>query len=165
MVRYCILVADGARARFFQYEARPWEPGMRRPSLVERADLVNPERTLAAGAIYTEAHSSAHTATATGHHAAYDDHREKSRREDLRRFARRVVERLAALAREGEASGVVVCAGPELLGLLRPELERGLERRLPVREVLRDLTHESADAILLCLTEEGVFATAGAPAK
>lgn len=163
MERYCILVADGARARFFAYKERPWEWGTARPKLAEQADLVNPERVIASADMYREARSAAHPAGTTGHHAAFDDHRDKSRREAQRRFARRMAERLAELAGMTSAARLVVCAGPELMGLLRPELDRVLHPALRVQEVTRDWTHLATDAVHAHLIKEGVLLDPGPP--
>ena len=155
MERYCILVADGARARFFAYKARPWEWGTARPKLAEQADLVNPERVIAGADMYGEARSAAHPAGTTGHHAAFDDHRQDSRRESQRRFARRLAERLAELAAQTSAARLVAGAGPELDRVLHPALR--------VDEVTRDLTHLTAELVQAHLIKEGVLEDPGPP--
>ncbi|MCA9549604.1 MAG: host attachment protein [Myxococcales bacterium] len=163
MERYCILVADGTRARFFVYKERVWEWGEPRPRLTEQADLVNPEHALAGVDVYREARSSAHPANSSGHHTAYDDHRDDNRREGRRRFARRVVDRLGEVAKGARAEHLVVCAGPELMGVLRPELDRGLHPRLRVEEVTRDWTQLSTEDLQGHLVREGILRDPGPP--
>lgn len=165
MSEYCVVVAELARARLFTLE--PVEvPGVDAgPHLVERESLANPQRKADGSEIWTDTSGShserGRTARDPGRNnsvsiftnQSFDDHREGNEAMHNRGFAKDVVEELGRLVRESGSSRVVVCAEPQVLGYLRPELEQLTDVR--IQEVTKDLTGFSAHDLHRKLAEDG----------
>jgi protein required for attachment to host cells len=138
MQRFCLLVADAARARIFTVEpADPTQP-KRGVDLHERVDLVDNERRHPPAELVSD-----HPGTGrspTGLRFGVDDHRAAHVDELDRRFARELVTRLATIAREAGIGRAVVIASPSMLGVLRKEVRATLESSIAVQSIALDLT-------------------------
>lgn len=122
MSRYCVIVADRSRARFFCLDpaAAPGpDTGLR---LVEVSDLVNPEASLSGRETWTETRSGRNMARGGGSAHGYDDHRESHAEEFDRRFAKRIAEGAHDLLRQYRPRRLVLAASSHMLGLLRGAL-------------------------------------------
>jgi len=134
MANTCVVVADGARARFFLLEAGGGEgPG----KLIEQEQLENPEHQ------HPEV-DSRRTDRNAGPMHPYGAQRERHRLEHEKRFAGEVVRRAAERMRGMPAGTLVVVADPRLLGLLRESLRSALHPSVQLRELARDYTSFTA---------------------
>jgi len=142
MSDYCVVVADGTRARLFTLETADL-PGVEGgPNLVEQSDLINPES--GEGARAAPQKSGRDTGRGTGVAHGFVDHRSQHEDEFLRRFAKLVTENALRLTRERQAGHLVLVAGNRVLGLLRSELQVPAGESLQVHEVPKDLARLSA---------------------
>jgi protein required for attachment to host cells len=149
----CVVVVDGARARFLVLE-----PGAdTRPSLVEQSDLINPETDVKGRDLWSD------TKTGRGRESrgtpahGYDDHRDAHEEEFRRRFAVRVVETAMSLAHARGAGRLIVAADPRMLGHLRPVLATATKNGVEIREVPKDLTKLTASELHRRLAEEALL--------
>lgn len=131
----CVVVADGAHARFLLAEPRaevPHRPVLR---LVENVKMENPEHTVKGRREARKIKSGRDERAAH----SYTDHRDPHDVELMRRFAGRVAKQLASLL-ERQASSVVLVAEPQMLGLLRTAVAPVMKSGVPVQELARDYT-------------------------
>jgi protein required for attachment to host cells len=135
---YCIVVADGARARLFTLDnGTTAAPG---PDLVEHEDLANPEHKLAGRDKYSTTRTGSNLNPQKGPSHGYDDHRDKEEREHERRFACQIAGQAVALAQRQQTSHLVVAAEKRMLGLLREALVLPPKSGIEMRELAKDLT-------------------------
>ena len=110
MGNYCVVVASGAQARFLILEPAEFPELGIGPNLVERGDLINPEKEIARRDLYTDSKTGRGRAPYGGPSHGYDDHRSQHEEEFDRRFARKVLEkarRVAEANKAGSYAGVV----------------------------------------------------------
>ncbi len=158
---YCIVVADGARARLFTLDAgAPDAPG---PNLVEHEDLANPEHKLPGRDKYSTTRTGSNLNPQKGPAHGYDDHRDKEEREHERRFAREVISRAVTLAQRQHSYQLVVVAEKRMLGLLRETLVLPPKSGIELRELAKDLTRLSASELQAHLAEAGMVPARQAP--
>jgi hypothetical protein len=93
MGNYCVVVASGAQARFFILEPAEFPELGIGPNLVERGELINPEKEIARRDLYTDSKTGRGRAPHGGPSHGYDDHRSQHEDELERRFARKVLEK------------------------------------------------------------------------
>ena len=158
---YCILVADGTRARLFTL-AGGKAPG---PDLVEHEDLANPEHKLAGRDKYSTTRTGSNLNPQKGPAHGYDDHRDKEEREHERRFAREVAGRAVALAQRQHSYQLVVVAEKRMLGLLRETLVLPASSGIELRELAKDLTRLSIPELQGHLAEAGMVPARQAPRR
>lgn len=164
MTDYCVVVANGSRARFFtlqESEVPEIEGG---PNLVEQGtDLVNPEKELPDRELWAN-EPGRNRAPNGGPAHGYDDHREQHDEELVRRFARRVAEEAARKAQSCNAAHVVLVAQKRTLGFLRPALDPLLKAGVDVREVGKDLSKLTPSELHEHLARENALPRRRAPA-
>lgn len=131
MADTCILVADGAQARFFRVmkSAAP-RRGLR---LHEIAKLANPEAPVPG--------------------APSEPHR----LEQARRFSASIVERAAELLEPCRGGRILVIAEPQLLGLLREPLRQALKSEIRLEELARDYSALSTNELERILAQQGLI--------
>jgi len=134
MSDYCVVVADGARARLFSLREAS-APGAGGPNLVEISDLTNPD--LAAEVLRGDERSGHSVASASSGSHGFEDHRERHRSESERRFAKRIVTEAAQVVGRERAGSLVLAAEAQMLSHLREALN--LPATVRVREVAKDL--------------------------
>ncbi len=134
MSDYCVVVADGVRARLFSLDEAAIGAGG--PNLVEIADLINPD--LAAEALRGDEKSGHNVASASSGSHGFEDHRDSHRRESERRFAKQVAAEAATAVKHERAGCLVVVAESRMLSQLRDALN--LPVTVLVSEVAKDLT-------------------------
>lgn len=134
MSDYCVVVADGARARLFTL--RDAAVGGGGPSLVEISDLANPE--LAAEVLKGDEKRGHSVASASSGPHGFEDHRDRHRQEGERRFAKQVAAEAATVVGREKAGCLVVAADARMLGHLREALN--LPATVRISEVAKDLT-------------------------
>lgn len=151
---YCIVVADGARARLFTLDdGATTAPG---PDLVEQEDLANPEHKLPGRDKYSTTRTGSNLNPQKGPAHGYDDHRDKEEREHERRFASDIASHAAALAQRQQVSHLVVVAEKRMLGLLREALVLPSQSGIKLRELAKDLTRLTPTELQAHLAEAGL---------
>ncbi len=162
MARTCIIISDGARARFITLEV-PEDPATEGGArLVEHDDLVNPEADVPARALFSDRAGSAHASPGGAAHAL-DDHREGHEREMVRRYVRRIVEHAEGFVKAQRANRLMIVAEPRLLGALREQLPHERFRDVEIVEVGENLSRRPLDQIQSILALRGVMPAARAP--
>lgn len=157
MTDYCVVVANGARARFFTLQNAKVPEIEGGPNLVEQgSDLVNPEKELPDRALWSSGYGRGRTPGGVPAHG-YADHREQHDEELDRRFARRVAEETVRLVQANSASHVVLVAQKRTLSHLRPALEPLLRANIDVREVGKDLSKLSPSELQEHLAKDNVL--------
>lgn len=121
----CVLVADGARGRFFTIvEDRGDKEGSR---LLERSDFINPEGKLTDEEVFSDVASGRkNRSSVTGGGYSLDDENAGARDESLRRFARLLATEARAFVESHRAGELFIVATPRFLGVLRPEVVKSL---------------------------------------
>jgi protein required for attachment to host cells len=157
MDKFCVVVADGAKARLLFLEVAPGAAGQATNKLSEIEGLVNPESELTGSELWSSLKSGQHVAPGGGQTHTYDDHRQKHEAEYERRFSRQIADRIVEVTQAHEVSQLVMIADPRMLGLLRDELGDRYMGNLKIREVEADLTQFSAPELLKYLTERDLL--------
>jgi protein required for attachment to host cells len=155
MSDYCVVVADGARARFFTLEPAEVPELESGPTLVEREDLVHLEKEMAAKDLYSDLKGGRQRAPAGGPAHSFDDHREDQSNEHDRRFARLVAEQASRLVQEARARHLVVVAQRRTLGLIRDYIAQGM-KGVAVYEMAKDVTKLTPLEIQENLAKDGL---------
>ena len=140
MGNYCVVVASGAQARFFILEPAEFPELGIGPNLVERGDLINPEKEIARRDLYTDSKMGRGRAPHGGPSHGYDDHRSQHEDEFDRRFARKVLEKTGRVAEANKARCIVLVASAPILGLLRQHLDIIRKRGMEVHGLAKDMT-------------------------
>lgn len=130
MKNTCVVVADGAKARFFLLQSGQAPDGPN--TLVEQAGLTN-----TGGDAPPE---SRHSNRDAGPRHPYGAQRERHHLALERRFADEVVRHAAAQVSGWTTGLLVLVAEPRLLGLLRESLRAALARGIALKELARDYT-------------------------
>lgn len=154
MTHWCILVADGSRARLL---TATFPSAASSAQLEERELLLNPERNLSGREIFSNVKSGRNRASARSAAHGYDDHRLRHRDEVERRFARRVASAASRLVHSARADWFVVVAEPRLLGMLRAPLDRRLPSSTARSELAEDLSWHTLTRIRSLLEDKGVL--------
>ena len=139
MSDYSVVVVSGAHARFFTLEAVEFPELESGPRLVERGEILSPERKMREVDLYADSKTGRGRAPGGGRPHGYDDHRSQHEEEFGRRFAREILERASKIARNYESHFVVLAAPKRMLGFLRPELDLLVKQGLEVRKFAKDM--------------------------
>jgi len=155
-MKYCVVVANGSRARFFslqQSEIPEIEPG---PKLVEFGELSDPELKRKAHDLWSE-RSGKNRSSSSGQSHGYDDHRDQHAAEIERRFAHSVAERSARFAKREQATTLLVVGSSRQLSVLTDSLGRLLPGNAKIEGYSKDLAKLSATALHDHLAKEGLL--------
>ncbi len=163
MASTCIMVADGARARFFALELSEDPEIDGGPHLVEHRDLVNPEADVPQRALFSDRSGRGHGSPGGSAHGL-DDHRDHHMEEIERRFASRLVEETQRFVAERDARRLIIVAGPKLLGSLRSELNGARRSAVEIVEVPEYMANSPALEIHRALASRQLVQPASAPA-
>ena len=137
---YCVVVANGARARFFTLETAEF-PGVESgPNLVEHDDIINPQQESLDRELWSDIKPGRTRAPNGGPTHGYDDHRSQHLDEFERRFARSIAQESAQLAQTHKAKHIVLVAQKRMLGFLRSTLRPLLKAGVRVNELAKDLS-------------------------
>lgn len=151
---YCIVVADGTRARFFTLDDDPTV--VSGPELAEQEDLANPEHKLHGRDKYSTTRTGSNLNPNKGPAHGYDDHRDKEEREHERRFAHDIASHAVGLAQRRQVQRLVVVAEKRMLGLLRDELVLPPKSGIELRELAKDLTRLAPAELQSHLAQAGL---------
>jgi protein required for attachment to host cells len=154
MSEYCIVVADGARARFFTLEPVHSPETEGGPNLLEREDLLNPEQKVHSGQLWSDAKTGRNRTPGGGQAHGYDDHRTQHVDEYKRRFARSVAHQAAQLVQTNGARNVILVAQKRMLGLLRGEFDALVKNDVSVSTVAKDLSKLTPQEVHRYLAKE-----------
>jgi protein required for attachment to host cells len=140
MGNYCIVVASGLHARCFTLEPVELPELESGPKLIERGEVLKPEKEIARRDLYTDSKTGRGRAPHGGPSHGYDDHRSQHEDELERRFARKVLEKTKARC-------IVLVAPAPMLGLLRQHLDIIRKGSMEVHGLAKDLTKFSPKQI------------------
>jgi len=154
MNNWCVVVADGARARIFVLEPEGGRAGA--PSLVEKADLANAGYG-ARGADAPQVRTERNTNRQTGPMHPVGEKREQHRLEVERRFGVRIAERVAEVVKGWNDGSIVLVADPRLLGLMREVLREAVKSEITLKELAKDYAHLSATELHERLAGNGLI--------
>lgn len=154
MGNYCIVVASGLHARCFTLEPVELPELESGPKLIERGEVLKPEKEIARRDLYTDSKTGRGRAPHGGPSHGYDDHRSQHEDELERRFARKVLEKTRSVAETNKARCIVLIAPAPMLGLLRQHLDIIRKGSMEVHGLAKDLTKFSPKQIHDCLARE-----------
>ncbi len=157
MRNYLVMVADGARARFFKLLPAQLPQMESGPNLVELEDLVNPEINAKGRDLWSNLKSGRGKAPGEGSAHGYDDHREHHRDEIERRFARRVVTETGNRLNREKTDVLIVAAESRMLGMLRDAIRGKLPADLRITELDTDLSKLTPLELHAHLAQEGIL--------
>jgi protein required for attachment to host cells len=156
MKRQCIAVVDATRARVFSFAQVETPPGTSGQEMEELLSLENPERHKTAGELFSESRPGSFR-TAGGRGYAPTDHRDENIGNMDKLFSRTVVSELRTVLDRLATQDLVLAASPNMLGLLRQELEPLVKNGLAVSELSRDLTQFSPAQLHDYLSQQGIL--------
>ena len=133
-MRACIAVVEATCARVFAFERHQGDSGIHE-EMNELRDLVNPARHLRPSELFSDSRPG--IGRVGGLQYGLDDHRSAHLDQLDADFARDVMTAIANVARDTQATRVILCAAPPMLGKLRRAEDR-LEP-LAVEEIPHDL--------------------------
>src|SRR5438309_1497271 len=155
--KWCVLVADGTRARFLVLESAQSSGPESRPHLVEKKNLINPNLDIPGRDLWSDPKTGRGRAGGGGPAHGYDDHRDQHKDEFERRFARQIAEETASFVHERRDEQLVVAAQKRMLGFLRPELKRCLKEQVRVRELAKDVSKLNPTELYKHLTKRNLL--------
>src|SRR3569623_141961 len=118
MSGYCVVTADGIRARFFCLERTPLPEVDGGPFLAEEPEaLINTEADMPGRELFSDTKTGRNAGNGMAH--SYDDHRTQHMEEIKRRFAKLVVDEALRLAERRKPKILVLAAEKQMLGYLR----------------------------------------------
>jgi len=140
-----IVLADQAEARF--YDIEPIGGDLRRVGEMSDPKARLHDRDFKSdrpGRVFDHAASAGQRRGSVAHHSTGGE--ETPKRHEALAFASRIVHSLETARNAHEFTGLVLIVGPRFLGMLRGAMPKPLTD-LIVIEVVKDLMHESEDAI------------------
>jgi protein required for attachment to host cells len=154
MYRVCIALVDATRARLFTLD-RVDDGAETHEELVERTDLVNPQRRRRPSELFSDTRPGSSRVGQLQY--AFDDHRDHHISQLDEKFARAVMATLRELIDERPTQRVIVCASPRMLGKLRASAPGILPHDLTFDELPRDLVKLSPADVRAGLARQGVL--------
>ena len=147
-MKFCVVVANGSRARFFSLTRPEF------PELNARPRLFEPELQERAQDLWTE-RTGMNRGAGSGSHS-YDDHRAQHQAEFERRFAKQIAERAVKLIRSSGANSVVVCGVQRQLPLLTNMLGSKVNG-IHIQQLAKDLLKLDPHSLYDHLHKEGML--------
>lgn len=139
MNQYCVVVANGARARFFTLEHSKYPELESGPNLVEYNHIENPEMDARNGDKWRENKSGRNRGANSGSAHGYDDHRSQHEDEYERRFANNIADEARRFSQVHNTSDVILVSQKRMLGFLRSAIEPKFSG-LQTQELAKDLS-------------------------
>lgn len=154
MSEYCVVVAEGAKARFFTLEPAQLPELESGPNLVEHDAMISAE-LYSHQPVWADGRKGRNRGTnGSGH--TYDEHRQQHDKEISRKFAREVADQVSRITSTNGFRHVVLCAEKQMLGMLRPSISERLNG-IDLKEVPKDLAKLSPQALHNRLAGDGVL--------
>jgi protein required for attachment to host cells len=139
MNQYCVVVANGARARFFTLEHSKYPELESGPNLVEYNQIENTEMDTKSGALWSENKSGRNRGAKGGSAHGYDDHRSQHEDEYERRFANNIADEARRFSQAHKISDMIVVSQKRMLGFLRSAIEPRFSG-IQTQELAKDLS-------------------------
>lgn len=139
MSDYCVVVAEGARARFFTLEPVTLPELESGPNLIEHESLANPIHKAHDGRVFADTRGGRNRTASTGQGHGFDEHRAGYDAELEHRFARDIARQIDGLTRANGTRRVILCAEKRMLGLLRGVVGGNGAAGVEIVEVPKDL--------------------------
>lgn len=137
MSEYSVVVAEGARSRFFTLEPVELPELESGPNLIEHDSLANPIHKAHQQSIYADTRGGKNRKVGGQAHG-YDEHRQRFDDEMEARFARDIIKHLDGLMRANGTRRLILCAEKRMLGFLRQALNGRIPREVHIIEVAKD---------------------------
>ena len=138
MSDYCVIVADGARARFFTLEPVEMPELETGPNLVEQQDLINPEAETPGQALWSDVKGGRNRSSSGSAHG-YDDHRTQHETEFLIRFAKVIAEEAGRFTAKRHTKHLVLASDKTMLGFLREALNTSPPHVQDIHDLAKNL--------------------------
>lgn len=161
MNQYCVVVANGTKARFFTLEDVEFPEIQSGPNLIKKKDLTNQELELHKEGLWTESKSGGNRAHGGQSHG-YDDHRAQHGDEAEKRFAHTIADECKRFSLSNNTRKVVLVSQQRMLSHLRSALNNGMQG-VHTRELAKDLSKMTAQDIQLHLAREKLIPERRAP--
>ena len=155
-MKYCVVVANGSRARFFSLQNSEIPQVEAGPTLVEHGEVADPQLQQKPHDLWSE-RSGRNRSSSGGRSHGYDDHRDQHSAEMERRFVQSVAERGARFARKEKATTVLVVGNNRQLPALSESMNGLLQGKARIQGYSKDLAKLSASALHDHLAKEGLL--------
>ena len=155
-MKFCVVVANATRARFFSLKDSEIPQVEAGPSLIEHGEVTDPQLTQKAHDLWSE-RSGRNRSSSGGRSHGYDDHRDQHTAEMERRFVQSVAERGARFAKKEQATTVLVVGNNRQLPVLSETLGGLLRGQVKVEGYPKDLAKLAAPALHDHLAKEGLL--------
>ena len=160
MNQYCVVVANGSKARFFTLED-PENPEVHYgPNLVKQADIVQQESELRDHEIWSDSKSGGNRGHGGRSHG-YDDHRNQHRDEADKRFAHTIISECKRFSQKN--AKIILVSQKRMLGHLRHAIQ-STHGSLKPRELAKDLVKLNPIDLQEHLARENLIPERRAPA-
>lgn len=153
-VDFCVVVADGTRARFFALQKPDSAAQTINPRLIEIEDLINTELEVPAPSDWPNLKSSA-LSTGDGDTVPQGDNYRHEQREQ--RFSKRIAPEAVRIAMEQKAKHLVLVAATPLLGMLKKKISAPPHSGLLILDLAKDFSKFSTREIEQHLADEKIF--------
>ncbi len=153
-MKFCVVVANGSRARFFYLKRPEFTELNARPRLVERGEISEPELQERAQDLWTE-RTGMNRGAGSGSHS-YDDHRNQHQAEFEKRFAKQIADHAIKLIRSSGSNSIVICGVQRQLPLLKNMLESKLNG-VHIQQLAKDLLKLDTHTLYDHLHKEGLL--------
>ena len=157
MSEYCVVVADGTKARFFTLEDAEDPAIQSGPTLVEEVDVKNFETGSLGKDAWANTKSGRNASPGGGQAHGYDDHREQHTDEYLRRFAKDIAKQAQTITNQNNSKRLVLVAANRMLGILREVVNGHSCPGVEIFEAPKDLANFNAQDIHNHLGEAGLL--------
>jgi protein required for attachment to host cells len=156
-----VVVADGAKARFFTLEVKERARGELGSYLLEDETLVNPDQMQQGQQLWSGPESQAgHFQEGKGQAHSYDDRRRDHEVEFERRFAQSITGQILSRTQPHSLQSLLLIAEPRALGLLRKILIPVLPKALKLSELDKNLCHLKPQELYEYLAKRDLLAHA-----
>ncbi len=155
-MKYCVVVTNRSKARFFSLEPSEIPELESGPNLVEHAQVEDPELHEKGHNLWSERSGKNRSSTSGASHG-YDDHRAQHEAEFERRFVQSVAERGARLAKRIGATEVLVVGNQRQVPALSGTLVNLLSGCARVEAYSKDLAKLAPHALHDHLSKEGLL--------
>jgi protein required for attachment to host cells len=142
MSQHLVAVIDGTKARFLTLKPVEFEGYESGPNLVEHEGLHSVEKEMQGQDLWANVKTGRNRG-GVGQAHSYDDHRQAHMIEFERRFAQSISNRILDLIQAHEVRQLVLAAEPQILGLIREELNGSLPSQVKLSELAKDLCRYS----------------------
>lgn len=154
-----VVVADGAKARFFSLEEKKGAGGELGSALCEEEALVNPAQMQQGQQMWSGPSSQAgHFQEGKGRAHSYDDRRQDHEVEFERRFAQAIAAQILSRTQTRTLDSLVLIAEPRILGILRQVLVPALPKTVKRSELDRNLCNLKPQELQEYLVQNNLIA-------